>query len=116
MQFISLYTPARPNAGPPDAEHMAKMGALMERMTKAGVLIATGGIGNSVDGFKLSLDAGKYATADGPFSDVFAKASGWAVMEAPSREALIGHIREFLEVAGEGECEIMPLFAPPPTP
>ncbi|HVY02341.1 MAG TPA: hypothetical protein VG983_01690, partial [Caulobacterales bacterium] len=116
MQFISLFTSANPNPGPPDAEHMAEMGALMERMSKAGILIATGGIGRSEEGFKLTLKAGKYSTSEGPFSDVFAKASGWALMEAPSREALIGHVKEFLKVAGDGECEIMPIFSPPPSP
>jgi hypothetical protein len=114
MQFLSLYTPAAAPSGPPSAEHMAKMGALMETMTKKGALIATGGLGRSDDAFKLTLKSGKLSAADGPFTDVFAKASGWALMEANSREELTPLIRQFLDVAGDGECEIMPVFGGPP--
>src|SRR5262249_51946999 len=64
MQFLSLYTPAKAPSGPPSAEHMAEMMKLMEKMTKAGVLVTTGGILSRQTGMKVVRKDGKVSVED----------------------------------------------------
>ena len=115
MQFLTLYTPAVAPSGPPDAEHMAKMGKLMEDMSKAGVLVATGGILSRKTGMKVSRSNGKFAVEDGPVSgSSLMPAAGYALLRANSREELVSHVQKFLEVAGDGTSEIIQVMDGPP--
>jgi len=43
MQFLCIYRPGTPERDvPPDPAEIEKMGRLIDEMTKAGVLLATG--------------------------------------------------------------------------
>ncbi len=118
MQFFSLYTPAVASKGPPAPEHMAKMGKLMEDMTKAGVLVTTGGILSRTTGMKISRRNGAFGVEDGPVAgSSLMPAAGYALMRANSRDELVKHIKTFLEIAGDGTCEIIQVMdGPPPNP
>ena len=108
MLFLSLYTPAAAPSGPPDAEHMAKMGQLMEEMTKAGVLVTAGGILSRKTGMKVTHKNGTYTVEDGPVAgSSLMPAAGYALLRANSREELAKHIRAFLEIAGDGSSELI---------
>ncbi len=118
MLFLSLYTPAVKPSAPPSPEHMAKMGALVERSMNDGSLVYTGPLGKSgPGGARVRLVEGRVTVAHGPFSDsVLMGASGFALLRAESREAAIRQIQEFLDVAGDGECELLEVLdgGPPP--
>jgi hypothetical protein len=116
MQFLSLYTPAVPPSGPPDAEHMMKMGKLMEDMFKRGVLVATGGILSRNTGIKVTRKNGSFSVEKGPVAgSSLMPAAGYALMRADTPDELLKHIRTFLEVAGDGTTEIIQVMdAPPP--
>lgn len=115
MQFLSLYTAAAPAAGPPSEEQMAKMGQLMDEMTRAGVLKATGGIMSRQTGMKVTLKKGAFTVADGPVAEsTLMPASGFALLEANSREELVNHIERFLSVAGDGTSEVIQIMTMPP--
>jgi hypothetical protein len=115
MQFLSLYTPAKAPSGPPSAEHMADMMKLMEKMTKAGVLVTTGGILSRQTGMKVVRKDGTVSVEDGPVAgSSLMPAAGYALMRANSREELVGYIKEFLQVAGDGTSEIIQVFDGPP--
>ncbi len=115
MQFLSLYTPAVAPSGPPDAEHMAKMGKLMEEMFKAGVLVATGGLMSRNTGMKVSHKDGAFSVEDGPVAgSSLMPAAGYALLRADSREALARHVKKFLEIVGKGTCEIIQVTDGPP--
>jgi hypothetical protein len=88
---------------------MAKMGVLVEQSIKDGSLVYTGPLGKSgPGGAKVRLVKGKVTIAIGPFSDsVLMGASGFALLRAPSREAAIRQAQDFLEIAGDGECELL---------
>ena len=108
MQFLSLYTPAVASSGPPSPEHMAQMGKLMDEMMKKGVLVTTGGILSRQTGMKVVRQNGKVTSADGPVTgSSLMPAAGYALMRAGSREELAGHIKTFLDIAGDGTCEII---------
>jgi hypothetical protein len=116
MLFLSLYTPAVKSSGPPSPEHMAKMGALIEQFSKDGTLVTTGPLGKSGPcGAKVRLEKGDVTVTHGPFSDsVLMGASGFALFRADSREDVIQKTREFLEVAGDGESQILQVLEMPP--
>jgi hypothetical protein len=97
---------------------MAKMGKMMEEMIKAGILVTTGGIMSRSTGMKVTLRNGSSSVEDGPVAgSSLMPAAGYAVLRAKSREELVKHIRTFLELAGDGSCEIIQLMdGPPPTP
>jgi hypothetical protein len=118
MQFLSLYTPALPSSGPPDPEHMKKMGRLMEDMFKAGVLVATGGILSRNTGMKIVRKRGAITVENGPVAgSSLMPAAGYALLRASSREELIEHVKAFLEAAGDGTSEIIQVMdGPPPKP
>ncbi len=114
MQFFSLYTPAAASSGAPNAEHMAKMGKLMEDMSKAGVLVTTGGILSRNTGMKIVCKKSVFTVEDGPVAgSSLMPASGYALLRANSREELVKHIKTFLEIAGDGTCEIIQVMDGP---
>ncbi|MGB6451422.1 MAG: hypothetical protein WBE92_11770 [Steroidobacteraceae bacterium] len=115
MQFLTLYTPAVASPGPPDAEHMARMGKLMEEMFKAGVLVATGGIKSRNTGMKVTRRNGAVTIEEGPVADSsLMPAAGYALLRAGSRAELVSHVKRFLELAGDGVSEIIEVTEGPP--
>lgn len=115
MLFLSLFTPATAPSGPPPAEHMAEMGRLVETMSKAGVLVATGAIKSRNTGMKIALRQGRATVEDGAVAgSSLMPAAGYALLRAGSREELARHVQKFLQVAGEGTCEIIEITEPMP--
>jgi len=115
VQFLSLYTPAVASSGPPDPQHMAQMGKLMEEMFKAGVLVATGGILSRNTGMRIMRRNGTFTVEDGPVAgSSLMPAAGYALLRAGSRDELVRHIRRFLELAGDGTTEIIQVMDGPP--
>lgn len=114
MKFLTLYTPAIRTGGPPDPEHMAKMGAYMEASFKSGLLVATGGLmASATNGLRGTLKEGKFDIQNGPFASTLQQASGWAILNVTSREHLHEVLKEFLEMAGDGELDALEIFEAP---
>jgi hypothetical protein len=105
MRFLTIYKTAETGA-PPSTEHMAKMGQLIEEMTKAGVLLATEGCLPSSKGARVRLSNGKLTVTDGPFTESKEVIGGFALIQAKSKEDAIELTKRFLRVAGDGESEI----------
>jgi hypothetical protein len=117
MLFLSLFAPAVAPSGPPSAEHMAEMGRLIETMSKAGVLVATGGIKSRNTGMKIARREDRVTVEDGPVAgSSLMPAAGYALLRASSREELVRHVKTFLQVAGEGTCEIIEVMEAMPQP
>jgi hypothetical protein len=111
MLFLSLFTPAVPPSGPPPPEHMAEMGRLIETMSKAGVLVTTGGIRSRNTGMKIARRQERFTVEHGPVADSsLMPAAGYALLRASSREELVRHVQKFLQIAGDGTCEIIEIF------
>jgi hypothetical protein len=115
MLFLSLFIPAAAPSGPPSAEHMAEMGRLCETMSKAGVLVATGGIKSRNTGMKIARRHDRITVEEGPVAgSSLMPAAGYALLRAGSREELVRHVQKFLQTAGEGTCEIIEVMEPMP--
>ena len=54
---------------PPSPDMYEKMGRFVEEATKAGVIVATGGIAPTSEGARISLKEGEYTVVDGPFAE-----------------------------------------------
>jgi hypothetical protein len=113
MRFLSIYrTSAERICQPPTEKNMTEMGHLIERTTKAGTLLATGGVlPNPKIATRVRRSGGRVTVKDGPYTESKELIAGFAVLEATSPEHAVQLVTEFLDVAGEGDCELYELFA-----
>ena len=109
MRFLSVYKTAETGA-PPTPEEVARMGKLVEDGMKAGFLLAVEGCMPSANGARVRLSNGKVTVTDGPFTESKELIGGLAILQADSKAAAIELARQFLQVAGDGECELRQLF------
>jgi hypothetical protein len=111
MRILGLMkADAESEAGtPPSPELMEKMGAFMEEVTRAGVLLATDGLQPSSKGKRLKLADGKVTVIDGPFTESKELVASYALFEVKTMEEAIEWTTRFLNVIGQGECELRPV-------
>ena len=109
MKFLSIYKSVETNM-PPTAEHMTNMTQLIEKHMKSGALVATEGCLPTALGARVRLSNGKVTVTDGPFTESKEVVGGFAILHATSKAEAIELAREFLDVAGDGECEIRQIF------
>ena len=109
MRFLSIYKSVERNA-PPSQEEMARMGKLVEEGMKGGWLLGTEGCLPSALGARVRSSGGKLTVTDGPFTEAKEVVGGFAILEAKSKEEAIQLAKDFLRVAGAGECELRQLF------
>jgi hypothetical protein len=96
---------------PPAPELMTEMGDLLEDATKAGVLVATGGLAPTSMGAKVSLKDGEFTVVDGPFTEAKELIGGWALMECRDLSEAVEWAKRFVSVMGEGEVRVRPAEA-----
>ena len=116
MRFLTLYKPGVEGGSPPTEQEMADMGQLIEEMTKAGTLIATGGLLPSAKGARVRYDGGKMTVTDGPFAETKELVGGYAVIEAKSKAHAIELTKRFLSVVRGGESEVREMWDAPTPP
>ena len=81
---------------------------------KEGWLISTEGVGFGTRAVRVHRSAaGKVTVTDGPFGETKEVLGGYALLKAASKDEIVEHTRRFLEVAGQGTCEIYPLYEMP---
>ena len=113
MRFISIFTHEPVNRAPTEAE-MGAMGKLIEDAMKEGWLLSTEGVSFGNTGVRVHRSAGgKITVTDGPFTEAKEVIGGYALLQAASKEEIVKLTRRFLEVAGQGTCEIYPLYEMP---
>jgi hypothetical protein len=109
MKFLSIYKTAERSA-PPSQEEMARMGKLVEDGMKAGFLLATEGCLPTALGARVRMSGGKLTVTDGPFAEAKEVVGGFALLRANSKEEALEMVKNFLQVAGDGECELRQLY------
>jgi hypothetical protein len=109
MRFLSIYQAAETGV-PPTPEHMTEMQRLIEEMQSSGALIATEGCLPSALGARVRLSGGDLTVTDGPFTESKELVAGFALLEADSREHAVELTKRFLQVAGDGVCEIRQVY------
>ena len=91
-------------------EMYEKMGRFVEEATKAGVILATGGIAPTSAGARITLKGGNYTVVDGPFTEAKELVGGWALMECRDLPEAVEWSKRFLGVLGEGEVRVRPVL------
>ncbi|MGC4094477.1 MAG: YciI family protein [Polyangiaceae bacterium] len=110
MRFLMTYE-NNPNSIP-TPEQMAAIGKFGHEMTQAGVLVMTGGLVRPSGGTKVKLEAGKFSVTDGPYAETKELIDGFAVIEVASKEEAVKVAEQFMRIAGDGQGEILQMFAP----
>ena len=115
MRFLMIFKPdaeatKRNEAGvPPSQQEIAQMGKLIEEMAKAGVLLSTEGCQSSSKGARVRRSGDRVTVTDGPFTEAKEIVGGFAIVKAKSKAEAIEWAKRFLDVAGNGESEILQL-------
>ena len=91
------------------------MGRLVEEGFQAGFLLATEGCLPTALGARVRRDGDKITVKDGPFTEAKEVVGGFAILKANSKEEAIELSKQFLQNAGEGECELRQLYEAPTT-
>ena len=112
MRFLSIYKTVERGV-PPSPEEMDRMGTLIAEGMSAGWLISTEGCLPSALGARVRQRGGKVTVTDGPFTETKELVGGFAIPRAGSREEAVELTRRFLQVAGDGEVELRPLYDAP---
>lgn len=109
MRFLSVYKTVE-RGYPPTPEEMDRMGKLIEEGMKAGYILAVEGCLPSARGARVRLESGKVSVTDGPFTESKEVIGGLAILKASSKAEAIEQVKLFLQVAGDGECELRELY------
>ena len=111
MRYLSIYKAAESNV-PPTTDEMAAMGQLIEELTTSGVLLATEGCLPSAKGVRVRRSGDNVTVTDGPFTEAKELVAGFALFEVKSKDEMIGLAKRFLDLVGDGECEIRQIWGP----
>jgi hypothetical protein len=113
LRFLSMHKmdERAENEAPPDPKLMAKMGALIEEMSKAGVLQATGSLASTKKGARIRFEGGKRTVIDGPFAESKELIAGYAILDLPSKAAAIEWATRFGDVVKVNEVEVRQVSA-----
>ena len=112
MRFMMLVKHAE-NQGPPPKGFMEVMAKLGEEAVKAGTMVVSGGLAPTAASTRVRLSKGQITPIDGPFTEAKEVIGGFAILQANSKAEAIEMTKRFLEVAGEGECELRQVFEAP---
>lgn len=109
MKFLSVYKTAE-RSTPPTQEEMDTMSKLIEEGMKAGWFLAVEGCMPSAKGARVRKSNGKTIVTDGPFVETKELIGGFAILQANSKEHAIELVKQFLDHAADGECELRQLY------
>lgn len=97
--------PAQAPDGGPDERLIADMTALIEDMTKAGVLLDTAGLAPETT--RIRQTGGTQTLTDGPFTESKEIIGGYCILQTRSKEEALEWSRRFLRVHGpEWDIEV----------
>jgi hypothetical protein len=106
MRFLMTTT----GGSQPDEHLLAEMGRFIEELTKAGVLLATGGL--DPRGTHITSSGGEITVTDGPFTEAKEAIVSFALIDVRSKEEAVELSKRFWKIVGDGEGDIRQVFGP----
>jgi hypothetical protein len=100
MMLLKMDPSTVPATGPSE-ELMTEMGKLLEEMTKAGVLLDTGGLSPLEQGTVVQLAHGRQTVLDGPFTEAKEVVGGYCIIQAKSQDEAVEWASRFLTIHGD---------------
>ena len=110
MQFIMYSIDDPATLAPPTPEMLAQLDQLTKDAIAAGVLVTTGGVGNT--GTRVKRANGQTTVTDGPFIEAKELMGGFAVFDVPTVEDAVAWATRFRGIIGDGESEIVRIYGP----
>ncbi|MFJ7420130.1 YciI family protein [Streptomyces uncialis] len=93
----------------PDDAVMARMGELIEEMTKAGVLLGTDGLAPTGQGTRVHWKGGELSVTDGPFTETKEVVGGYLILSTADQAEAVRWTERFLTLHGPEwtfSCEV----------
>lgn len=110
MRYLMTYRPGgRKHEGmeaSPDGNLKTGVEALIEEMTRAGVLLAAGKLEPDEQGAIVRRSGRRLTVVEDRSDPATSPIAGYATVQVESRDEAIEWARRFLEAAGEGESEV----------
>ena len=100
MRFLALIRIGEQGNPDIDERLMQDVGALVEEMKDANVLVDTAGLRPTREGRRLRLAKGRVTSTDGPFTETKEVIGGYFMLDAATQEEAAGWMRRFLEKHG----------------
>ena len=94
----------------PDEKLLTEMGRFNEELMNAGVLLAGEGLRPSSHGKRVRFSGSTRTVIDGPFTESKELVASYAIFQVKDMDEAVHWTTRFLEVVGEGECELRPIF------
>ena len=94
----------------PTPELFAEMGRFVEELSKAGVLLATGGL--DPQGTHFSASGGQVTMTDGPYAEAKESIVSFALIEARTDNEAIELAKRFWKLVGDGEGDVRRVYGP----
>ena len=108
-RYIAMHKgTAKSEAGvPPTEAQMRNVGALIEEMTKAGVLLSTVGIAPSRTAVRVHNFGGRKTVVDGPFTESKELVGGFVIIDLESKAAATDWALRYVDALGEVELDVL---------
>jgi hypothetical protein len=107
MRYLMTMNGGGPAA---DAELFAEMGRFIEELTRAGVMLATGGL--DANGTHMSASGGRVTLTDGPYAEAKETIVSFALIEVRSEDEAKELATRFWKIVGDGEGDMRRVFGP----
>ncbi|GGW43875.1 YciI family protein [Streptomyces xantholiticus] len=75
-----------------------RMGALLEEITKAGVMLDTAGLRPTSDGTRVTWSDGNISYTDGPFTETKEVIGGYSITQCKDKAEALEWAKRFLEI------------------
>ena len=111
MQYMAFYKSDAPPS-PPSPEMAKKMDQLIA--DQHGKFIMGGGFLPGDEGMRVRFKDGEFVVTKGTGAARDAIGNGFGMLRADSKEELLQQTKDFLKVAGPGECVICMMMEGPP--
>lgn len=95
---------------PPSEELLTAMGKYNEELVNAGIMLAGEGLHPSARGKRVRFSGEKRTVIDGPFTEAKELIAGFWLWQVKSMDEAVEWTTRFLNVLGEGECELRLVF------
>lgn len=82
--------------GGPSPELQERMGALLEEITRAGVMLDTAGLRPTAEGARVTWDKGEMSVIDGPFTETKEVIGGYSICQAKDMAEAVEWTKRFL--------------------
>ncbi|MFH8407458.1 YciI family protein [Streptomyces sp. NPDC018019] len=102
-RFLTLIRIDEQNVpeGGPSPELQKRVGALLEEMTKAGVMLDNAGLTPTSRGTRLTWSGGKVTSTDGPFTETKEVVGGYLLLQAKDKAEALEWAGRFLRAHEE---------------